>query len=219
MIIPIIRDYYDNKYKIHNKTKIELQSGVTVLVGCNGAGKSTLLHQIQSYCKKSKTPCFFYDNYKEGGSNMTSKFGFYGDYDNMVYNIMSSEGEQLNNNLGHIAGELGKFIHSNVKGKNAKEVFILLDAVDSGFSVDNVIELKQDLFRIVLEDLAKDNIVPYIIVSANEYEMARGEQCFDVIGCKYVSLRTYDSFRKFIIKSKQQKLKRYGQGEWDYDAT
>jgi len=218
MIIPIIRDYYCD-YKIHNKSKIELQAGVTVLVGCNGAGKTTLLHQIQSYCKKTKIPCFLYDNYKEGGSKMISKFGFYEDYDNMAYNIMSSEGEQLNNNLAHIAGELGNFIRSEVTSKNAKEVFILLDAVDSGFSIDNVIELKQDLFQTVLQDLTKDDIIPYIIVSANEYELARGEQCFDVIGCKYVTLKTYDSFRKLIIKSKQQKLKRYGQGEWNYDAT
>ena len=217
MIIPIKRNYYD-EYKIHNKTKIELQPGLTVLVGCNGAGKSTLLHQIKDYCNKTETPCYSFDNFKQGGDRMNDKLGYYGDFQSLANNLCSSEGEQINNNLCHIASDLGIFIRTNVYAKNAKTVFILFDAVDSGFSVDNVIELKQDLFHTVLEDLQKDNVEAYIIVSANEYELARKEKCFNVITCQYVNLRTYESFRRLVIKTKQQKLKRYGQGEWDYDT-
>ena len=54
----------------------------------------------------------------------------------------------------------------------------MLDAVDSGLSVDNIVDVKEQLFKTILEYNYGNEI--YIVISANEYEMARGEQCFDV---------------------------------------
>jgi hypothetical protein len=45
----------------------------------------------------------------------------------------------------------------------------------------------------------------YIVISANEYELARCEKCFDVQNCKYREFKTYDSFRKFILKSREKR--------------
>ena len=51
----------------------------------------------------------------------------------------------------------------------------------------------------------------YIVVSANEYEMAREEQCFDVINGKYINVPDYETYRQFILDSKAEKEKRYSQ--------
>ena len=50
-----------------------------------------------------------------------------------------------------------------------------------------------------------------IVVSANEYEMARGENCFDVYNGKYIKFKDYEEYRQFILDSKEIKEKRYKQ--------
>ena len=80
MKFEIIRDYYNEKEYIYNKKNIELEEGLTVLVGCNGSGKSTLLRQIKDLCKKQDIPCYYFDNLTEGGSGARSKASFYGDF-------------------------------------------------------------------------------------------------------------------------------------------
>ena len=92
----------------------------------------------------------------------------------------------------------------------------MLDAIDSGLSVDNVIEYKELLFKTILEDCKKRGIEVYIIVSANEYELARGEKCFDVQNCEYVDIPDYETYRKLIINSRKYKNKRYKHDEFEF---
>ena len=73
MKFEIIRDYYKEKEYIYNKKNIELEEGLTILVGCNGSGKSTLLRQIKDLCEKQDIPYYYFDNLTEGGSAARSK--------------------------------------------------------------------------------------------------------------------------------------------------
>lgn len=212
MIIPINRDYYAEKDLIYTQNEVNLQPGLTVLVGCNGSGKTTLLHQIETYCRKIDIPCVMWSNYKEGSSHLRSKLVYFEDYERLSRNMFSSEGEEIHNNLEIVASKIGK----NLRNATDKAV-VLLDAIDSGLSVDNIVEFKKDLVGIILEDCAKRNIEVYIIVSANEYEMARGEQCIYTPELKYVNVSTYNKYRKLIIKSRKRKNKRYKWGVWDYE--
>ena len=41
-------DYWDEGIPLYRKANIEINPGVTVLVGCNGSGKSTLITQLKS---------------------------------------------------------------------------------------------------------------------------------------------------------------------------
>ena len=86
------------------------------------------------------------------------------------------------------------------------ERWILLDAVDSGLSVDNIVDLKEQLFKTILEYNYGNEI--YIVISANEYEMARGEKCFDVYNGKYVKLNDYEEYRNLVLQSKEWKWQR-----------
>ena len=227
----LIRDYYDEGFNIYKNKDITIESGVTVLVGCNGIGKTTLLHQIRDSLKKDNIPCIEFDNLKDGGEHARSKAGFYGDFSFLGTAIQSSEGENIIMNMLNLAKTLGRFVQYGVNpdeerynglartmrkanGEDVeadeieipKERWILLDAVDSGLSVDNIVDLKEQLFKTVLEHNFGNEI--YIIVSANEYEMARGEQCFDVYNGKYLTFRDYEEYRNLVLQSKEWKRER-----------
>lgn len=166
---------------------------------------------------------------RDGGSKSASEAGFYGNVEFMATAICSSEGENIVMNMGNLAARLGQFVKTGedpkkkshnrlaksiakINGEDIdekeipKERWILLDAVDSGLSVDNVVDIKEQLFKTILEYNYGNDI--YIIVSANAYEMARNEQCFDVYNDKYIKFVDYEEYRHFVLKSKGWKHSR-----------
>ena len=219
------RDPYDSGFSMCRRKEIEIEPGVTVLVGCNGAGKSTLIHNIKAELKEKKVPTFFYDNEKEGGSNSVSESFFYNDITFAATAMCSSEGENIQLNLGKIATKLRKFIETGendrLSDRLAKafrdkeeekiisnERWILLDAMDSGYSIDNVIDMK-DFFKLVIDDAKAHEKEVYIVISSNEYELVHKSNCFDVMEGKYISFASYDEYKKFILKTREKKDKRY----------
>lgn len=222
--------YYDEDYDLYKKRSITINEGVTVLVGCNGSGKTTLLHQIKSQLKKEDIPIISFDNLHDGGSRAISSAGFYGDFGFMSAAMSSSEGESIVLSMSKLASTLRAFIQTGEsqsendrfsksfaraiwgdeteeKKEIPNERWILLDAVDSGLSVDNVVDLKECLFKTILEDNFDGSI--YIVISANEYELCREENCFDVYNGKYVKFSSYEKYRKFILKSREIKDQRW----------
>ena len=91
---------------------------------------------------------------------------------------------------------------------NSKELFLLWDAVDSGASIDNIIELKDFFNTIIKDQKEKNDIDVFVIVSANSYEMANGEACYDISHNKYISFNDYEEYKKFILKSRKFKERR-----------
>ena len=203
--------YYGENYDLYKKKTITINEGLTVLVGCNGSGKSTMLHQIEEQLKKENIPVMSFDNLKDGGSRAISSAGFFNDFDFMATALASSEGENIVLNIGklasclrafikrgEIAGRKDSFMNGILKamreenGEEIKEIpnerWLLLDAVDSGLSVDNIVEIKEGLFKTILEDAGDCKV--YILISANEYELARKENCFDVYNGKYLTICT-----------------------------
>ena len=228
----INKGYYDENEVLYKKKSIEIKPGITVLAGCNGIGKTTLLHQIESFLKKENIPCLMFDNLHDGGQNSISYHASLDDFATMSTLMCSSEGESIYINISNLAARLGNFVKTGDNSKNDKyeklaraieslvneekepkkevkipdERWILLDAIDSGFSVDNIVDLKEDLFKTILKYNFGNEI--YIIVSANEYELCRGEQCFDVYNGKYTTFKDYEDYRDFILKSREGKEKR-----------
>lgn len=223
----LIKDYYAQGINLYKKKTIEIKPGVTVLVGCNGAGKTTLLHQLQALLKKDNIPCVLYDNLHSGGNASISEAMRNGDVGFCATAMCSSEGENIYMNIGRLAERLGKFIKNGedpkekilnqlarslalINGKDSEpepklsnERWVLLDAIDSGFSIDNIVDVKELLFQTMLEHNFDTEI--YILVVANEYEMARGENCFDVQNGKYTTFSNYEEYRNFVFKSRTQK--------------
>ena len=199
----IVRDYHEEKCYVFKKKTCTFEPGLTVLVGCNGSGKSTLLRQIYYSLKRDGIPHVFHDANKDDARSKRDEALFYDDLSFITVSLCSSEGENIYEVMSDVVKEMGRVTRQNPK---AKELWFLFDALDSGLSIDMIAEMKTDLFDFVIEQNPDKDV--YIIVSANGYEFANGERCYDVANCKEVSFKDYDDYRKFILKSKEQKLKR-----------
>ena len=222
------RNPYDEGFSTCRRKEVEFKPGLTVLVGCNGSGKSTMLKNIKDELHKKKIPMFFYNNEHDGGSNSIGESIFLGNVSFAATAWTSSEGENISLNLSKIASKWRNFILTGEvndwstkftkslrtaceiddKKTTSKKRFILLDAMDSGYSIDNVIEMKS-LFDLVLEDSEKMGMETYIIISSNEYELACDTDCFDVTEGKYINFSSYEDFKKFILHTRKKKEKRY----------
>lgn len=218
------RDPYDSGFNTCSSRQVTLEEGLTVLVGCNGAGKTTLMQNIKDCLKKDNIHYYDFDNLNEGGSRASGDAIAMGDFAFGATAWCSSEGENITLNLTKIMGNMREFILTGEtpKSKRSKRLhslfhdddeetakicnkrFVIMDAVDSGYSIDNVIELK-DLLHMIINDAKNNGIELYIIVSANEYELAANEACLDVTNGKYLRFDNYESFRSFIIKSRKKK--------------
>ena len=196
--------YGEDDFNIFKKKKITIKSGLTVLVGCNGAGKTTLLKQIEQSLKNKDIPVMLHNNKSDGERELKSRAALYGDFNIVAKLMMSSEGENIVSVMSEIARKMGDFTRKN---NDAKELWFMFDAVDSGLSIDNVLEIKEQLIPIVFEHNVDKDI--YFLISTNSYEFARGENCFDVINGKYIKFADYEEYRNYILKSKEQKLERY----------
>ena len=226
------RNPYDNGFSITRLKNITIKSGLTVLVGCNGAGKTTLIKNIAEQLKKENIPYYVFDNLSSGDKKSVSKMMYNNNIEKAALMLSSSEGENINNNICDILEKARYFIETGdsdvyetnelkkiFKNTNQDEKLItsnerwfLFDAIDSGYSIDNIIELKE-LFNLMISDSKKINKDLYIVVSANSYEMANNENCFDVMSGKYIRFKDYNEYKKFIIKSRKRKEKRYLQNK------
>ena len=139
-----IEDWYD----LHNGFELELKPGVTCLVGPNGAGKTTLLAQLNEYATGHNIPVWKYSNYADGK---------YEDYryletDTRLFaqNAFASEGEKVAIHFSGRVGEIGRLVTESRKTK--QPAFVLLDALDSGASIDRARDLFE-LFKMIDEDI------------------------------------------------------------------
>lgn len=167
----LCKDPYDCGYDLCKKRTIQIKSGVTVLVGCNGIGKTTLLNNIESILEKENIPVMHFDNLSSGGSKAISEKAFMEDYSFVATSMCSSEGENIVLNLCDLAKKIRYFIQTGVNRGNynpfagifkdetkaeedkelSNERWFLFDAVDSGLSIDNIVDLKEGLFKTIIE--------------------------------------------------------------------
>ncbi len=202
--VKLVRKYYDN-HIFFKKSEVEFQPGTTVLVGCNGYGKSTMLECIKAQCR---TDDIFFIEFESVGDRHRdrSAAGFYGDIDFLASSFCSSEGEKITMSLSKFAGSLGNFVR---KHSDEKILVVTMDALDSGYSIDNVVEAKELLFKTVLKDCESKGIELYIFVTANAYELVNGEKCFDPIKGEYVTFENYEQYKKFVLGTRKIKDRRY----------
>lgn len=227
--IKVWKDPYDCKLRLCKAKTVSFEPGLTVLVGCNGAGKTTMLLNIKDELEKQKVPVIKFDNLHDGAKNVLSSAAAKGDFETVGQLYGASEGEGINfaintfqkNKLEHfiltgkqrIEGLSRLFCDEEVLAEEetpsgCTERWILMDATDSGLSIDNICNLKEMMFNVVNE-LNKKGIETYFIVSANEFEMASGEDCLDVISGNHIQFTRYEDFKDFIMSSKKLKMKRY----------
>ncbi len=203
-----------------------MEERFTVLAGCNGSGKTTLLSCIKEELEKTKTPLLRYDNLSDGGSGSISELLYSGDMGLGASMWCSSEGERIGINMARIVAQIREFILTGETDKSKKDAkwrrmfgvdetpavatserWILLDAVDSGLSIDGIAEVK-DILKLAIKDAGRSGINLFVVAAANSYELARGERCLDVTNGKELRFSDYEEYRAFILKSREKKEKR-----------
>lgn len=180
-------------FHIHNGFRLEIDTGYTALVGPNGAGKTTILRQLEEQAKDAGAHVFRYDNLNEGGAVARQRYEFQGDVVLMATVMTSSEGEQIAINFGNTVRKLGTAVKQAAKA--GKPIFILLDALDSGASIDRIREVR-GLFNLISKDAAD----VYIIAACNSYEMAKGADCVDVRTGEHLRFPDYETYADFICR-------------------
>ncbi len=216
------RKYYEERM-IYKKGSVTIEPGVTILVGCNGSGKSTLQHIMKSQLTKDNIQFISYDNENDGGHQSRQYEMEFGDPITSLNMCMSSEGENILLNLNKVALNIGRYIRtgeyksfsdklSDIFNDKPKEYntdnqrWIFFDAIDSGYSIDNVVEFKK-LLNLIVSDCRCHDLEPYIIVSANAYEMCVDMSCLSVIDCAYTEFQDYQSYKDFVLKTREFKDK------------
>lgn len=186
-----VNDWYD----IHNGFMISINEGITSLVGRNGSGKTTLLHQIKEHYKDNNDyQILEYSNLTDGGHNALGRYlNVSNDMESLACAAMSSEGQAMMYNFGDFCSKIG----SSIRTSNGKKMIILIDAMDSGTSINNIRELN-DLFNLVVDDAKVKNVTVYLIIACNSYESVKNHDCIYVRSGKHYKFNSYEEYSDFI---------------------
>lgn len=181
----------DDWYDLHNGFTLTLKPGYTALVGPNGAGKTTLLRQIKQYAENNDIPVWEYSNTRDG-QMANDKYALAGKMELVATNMVSSEGEQVAINFGEAVSNLGRFVT-----KTEGTIIILLDAIDSGASIDRARDIK-DLFHMIIGN--EKNREVYIVMAVNHYELAKSPtDCVHARTGKHLTFDNYDEYADFVV--------------------
>lgn len=240
------RDPYG--FVMYRKSRLTLEPGVTILIGCNGAGKTTMLHCLEGELKRKDIPTLLFSNLRDGGKQSISVL-LESRRNNLAASMATaSEGEGILISLGRLLETVRGFLSTGKdamhqsdfldfiaawnndsdgdfeqkkkaiadRRKECKERWILIDGCDSGYSIDNIVDLKE-LFPLIMADAEKEGKDLYIVISANSYELASGERCYDVSTGTFCKPKTYKSYRKRILASRERKNGRVMEEDNDED--
>lgn len=190
-------------YGLHKPYTLTLDPGYTCLVGPNGAGKSTLIKQLEEHFNRDKNVVVIkHNNYVDGGSSHVSKLFWQRRFEEGASAFGASEGQKISLSFSDFASHIGTTVRAN-RSRDCS-FLVLVDAVDSGLSIDNMVDFR-DLFELVCQDAGAERT--YIVCSANTYGMTKNACCVDVRTGKKISFKSYEDYADFIIDyNKKHKL-------------
>ena len=221
MIIPLINEHIP--FNIH-KTKnpdFDLLPGITVFVGCNGYGKSSTIEEIVSYMRDNKMPHLYYDATVHDMDSVT-------DAQTLAYCFQSSEGERVSAIFSEFIGAIRKMKSKCMETKSP--LILLIDGIDSGLSIDMVIEVRK-LLCTITDDCLESGVIPYICIATNSYELCEAPEyfrinkyvgdrdmqrtltakyfrCYDPYDFTPLEFDKYEKYRNYIMETYETKAKR-----------
>ena len=194
------------EFKLYQRKNFKIYPGLNSLVGCNGSGKTTFLDMyLIPQLRKQHIEYYKYNDRRQGGSAlMEAMLNCYDDLDGLMQMYMSSEGERIVCGIVKVIQALPHFLKEN----RNKSAVLLLDSIDSGMSVDEIIEIREVLLNTIIPD-AKErfNSDLYIVIAANNYEWCNDDRIvnIDITNSKTLKFDSYEDYVKHIRKSRNRK--------------
>ena len=189
-----VKDFYYGE-KLFAKKSFNFEANkLNILVGPNGTGKTTLLRELAEKFKDNSATWFIAD---DAGHKAKNKAMGRGEIQFVADLMSASEGEGIVTTLGTLIDRIKKFKSSTDKNKK-KDLWILIDGIDSGLDMSNISEFKSLMARIIFS-MNKLGHTVYPIISANNYEMISNEGCVYVKNNTRITFKDYEEYRTFII--------------------
>lgn len=208
---------YDDEKLLFTKKEFIFEPGINVLSGCNGSGKSTLIRYLKEYLDENNGNYIYFDRVEEAKS-LKERCLKYGEISLIRESLCSSEGEYNKLAFAVIANKIRRY----VSDPSRKDKFIIIDAFDSGLSIDMVCEIMRFIEQNPIEDAKEafkkaecENANLYVIIAANSFEAVRNQRCIDVRTAAIKRFTTYEEYRKYIFTTRRRKNKRLGFDEND----
>lgn len=140
-----------------------MTSDITILLGPNGSGKSTSFRLLESYFKKNNIECLTYSNKRNDIVNTCFDFDI-----RKLISAFHSEGERIKDSIYEFSGS--HFINELLS--NEKDIYVLIDELDSGLSIDSLLNIISEYIQvIVLEKHKHPERTVKLVFSCNSYEM------------------------------------------------
>lgn len=193
------KDPYGDGREIFKSSTPTIHPGITFLVGGNGVGKSAMIKCMKDALDAANYKYFSYDNLSDGRQSLSGALSN-NNYNLATEKMLSSEGENIIINIAHCMKDICDYGDSMAKEK--KPIFIFLDAVDSGLSIDNIRGVKWFLHELCHTRWERYNC--YIITTANTYEMVKDEElCYNIRTASYTCFPTYEKYSAFIMRTRK----------------
>lgn len=194
--------------------RFEFEPGITVLVGANGAGKTTLMKRLHKALQDEGTPVTSLrkDNVDK---IIESQYALANNVDAMISHLQNSrlsEGQAVKNSFSFLIATIRAAMHMDAE---TDERWAIIDGMDSSQSIDQLKEMAE--FLDLIEEDAPENIKPYIIVTTNNFEIAKNRRCLCVNENKTIFPKTYRDFSAAVMRSARwlQKSREVSDREWD----
>jgi len=197
-------------FKLYTRKNFTFYPGLNNLVGCNGSGKSTMVDLfVEPYLRSNKIPYIEWNDRQHGGAHLMDKMlNFDNDMEGLVSMALSSEGERISYGLLPVFKDIGR----SFRQYSGQAVAVLLDAIDSGMSVDEIIETRKCILDVVIPDAETLGVTPYFIIATNNYEWCDDERIhnINISNGQKLFIHSYEEYRDIILKSRELKDKLRG---------
>lgn len=219
------KSYYFENEKLYKADKIELlENNVYIFTGCNGIGKSTLIFQITED-RPTALKHFAYNllNDYNGYNSFVNHFTddkpnsdsdvYYLSIDKKsnarginpspfakISSQFKSSGEQLIYNMLPCL----EIVDKELERLKNKTLYLLLDDLDVGTSLDVILEEKLVIKRFI-KTLEKNNTKYIICISANNYELTKLGTCIDCVTLKPIEFKDYDDYVNYVVSTRKYK--------------